>query len=292
MIAASRTRATILVIVLMLVGLPVGAQPAEEHHFDVGDAPSSFMKDGKLDIDAVVDYFENLYRSDSSISVAELVVKRPRNTRRLTMKAWTRGEEKALVVIQSPPREEGVATLRVGDNLWNYFPRIRRTIRIPPSMMQSAWMGSDFTNDDLVRETSYDEDYTYDLVGRSEDPSGWLIRFEAKPEIVGLWNTIELIVSDDGRIPLEAKYYDRKDRLARTMLWSEVKEFDGRRIPARMTLLPRDKNEEWREEHPEKATEMKQGEYPYKTEMIYEDIDFDVNVPESTFSLSRLERKR
>ena len=286
------TRAITLISLLILVALPAAPQAAEEHGFDAGDAPSSFMKDGKLDIDAAVDYFENLYRSDSSISVAELIIKRPRNTRTLTMKAWTRGEEKALVVIQSPPREEGVATLRVGDNLWNYFPRIRRTIRIPPSMMQSAWMGSDFTNDDLVRETSYDEDYTYELVGRSEDPSGWLIRFKAKPDVVGLWNSIELIVSDDGKIPLEAKYYDRKDRLARTMLWSDVKEFDGRRIPARMTLLPRDKNEEWREEHPDKAAEMAKGEYPYKTEMIYEDIDFDVDVPESTFSLSRLERKR
>ena len=288
----SRARAITLLALLMLAGMCAGPQAAEEGDFTVGDAPSDVMKDGKLDIDAVVDYFENLYRSDSSISVAKLTIKRPRNTRSLTMKAWTRGEEKALVVIQSPPREEGVATLRVGDNLWNYFPRIRRTIRIPPSMMQSAWMGSDFTNDDLVRETSYDEDYNYELVGQTEDPAGWLIRFTAKPDVVGLWNSIELIVSRNGKIPLEARYYDRKDRLARTMLWSDVKEFDGRFIPARLTLLPKDKNEEWREEHPEKAAKMEEGEYPYKTVMIYEDIDFDVNVPESTFSLSRLERKR
>lgn len=287
-----RGRAIIVSVVLVLATVPVGPQAAEQPGFDLDRAPSSFVKDGRLDLEAVVQYFEDLYRSDSSISESKLIVTRPRNTRTLEMKAWTRGEEKALVVIQAPPREEGIATLRVGDNLWNYFPRIRRTIRIPPSMMQSAWMGSDFTNDDLVRETSYDEDYTYELVGRTDDPPGWLIRFTAKPDIVGLWNGIELIVSEDGKIPLRARYYDRKDRLARTMIWSEVKEFDGRRLPAHLTLLPKDKNEEWREENPQKASRMGEGEYPYKTEMIYLDIEFDVDVPESTFSLSRLERKR
>ena len=268
-------------------GLTAGEQPPD----DIKSA-KSFIREGKLDLDAAVEYFEDLYRSDSSISVAELTVVRPRNTRTLRMKSWTRGEEKALVVIQSPPREEGTATLKVEKNLWNYFPRIRRTIRIPPSMMQAAWMGSDFTNDDLVRESSYSEDYTYELVGQSKDPEGWLIRFTAKPDVVGLWNSLELIVSQDGTIPLKARYYDRKDRLARVMLWDEVKVFDDRRIPAHMTLVPVDKNKDWDEEYEDKTLPEERTEYPYRTEMMYYDIDFDVNVPESTFSLSRLEQKR
>jgi len=277
---------------VMLLSAAGALGAGENAQFKAGQAPASFIRAGKLDVDAAVDYFEDLYRSDSSISRARLTIKRPRNTRSLTMKAWTSGEEKALVVIQEPPREEGISTLRVGDNLWNYFPRIRRTIRIPPSMMQSSWMGSDFTNDDLVRETSYDEDYNYELVRHTEDPPGWLIRFTAKPDLVGLWNSIELIVSEDGKIPVEARYYDRKDRLARTLVWSEVREFDGRRIPAKLTLLPTDENQEWRQENPEKAAEMGADESPYRTVMEYLEIDFDVNVPESTFSLSRLEQKR
>jgi outer membrane lipoprotein-sorting protein len=235
--------------------------------------PTSFIKDGKVDLDAVVKHFEDLYRSDSSISVAELTVTRPNRERTMTMKSWTRGREKALIVIQAPVREAGTATLKVDDNLWNYLPRIKRTIRIPPSMMLASWMGSDFTNDDLVRESSFTDDYTYELVGRSEEPPGWLVRFEAKPDTVGLWKSLELVVSEDGTIPLVARYYDRKDRLARTMTWDEVREFDGRRIPSHMTLIPED-------------------EEGHKTEMRYHEIDFDVEVPESTFSLSNLEQQR
>ena len=124
-----------------------------------------------------------------------------------------------------------------------------------------------------MRESSLKNDYTYELVGRSEEPAGWLIRFDAKPDMVGLWERFELVLSDDGKIPLAARYYDRKGRHARTLTWDDVKEFDGKRLPARMSLVPHDK----------------EGQ---KTEMVYLDLKFDVDVPDSTFSLSRLEQSR
>ncbi len=234
---------------------------------------NELIRDGKLDIDAAVKHFENLYRADSSIATTVLTITKPRRERSMEMKVWTRGEDKALIVIQSPPRMKGTATLKVDDNLWNYMPRIKRTLRIAPSMMLSPWMGSDFTNDDLVRESSFEEDYTYELVGRSEDPAGWLVRFNARPDLVGLWKRFELVVSEDGTLPLQARYYDRKGRHSRTIHWDEVKVFDGKKIPARMLLVP--ENEEGR-----------------KTEMRYLDIKFNVKVPESTFSLSQLEKTR
>jgi len=241
-----------------LAGSALGQGEATEPNepADANDFPAapSFVKDGKVDVDAVVKYFEDLYRC-------------------LLYTSPTRGEERALIVVQSPAREKGTATLKVEKNLWNYLPRIKRTIRIPPSMMLASWMGSDFTNDDLVKESSYSKDYDYELVGPSEEPKGWRVRFNAKPDIVGLWNRFELIVNEDATIPLEARYYDRKDRLARTLHWSEVKVFDGKRIPSRMTLIPQDKE-------------------GHKTEMIYLDISFDVKVPDATFSLSNLEQKR
>lgn len=235
--------------------------------------PDTFLKDGKLDLNAVVKHFEDLYRSDSSISVVELTVSRPRSTRTMTMNVWTRGRDKALIIIQQPVREAGTATLKVGANLWNYLPRIKLTIRIPPSMMLASWMGTDFTNDDLVRESSFIDDYAYQLVGRSNAPAGWVVRFDARPGLVGLWNRIDLVLSEDGTIPLQARYYDRKNRLARTMRWDDVREFDGRRLPVHMTLVPED-------------------EAGHKTEMRYRTIQFDVDVPESTFSLSNLEKQR
>lgn len=236
-------------------------------------SPEFLKEDDSVDIDAIVKYFEDLYRSDSSIATAELKVVRPRRERTLKMNIKTKGKDKALIVIEEPPREKGTATLKVDKNLWNYLPRIRRTIRIPPSMMLSSWMGSDFTNDDLVRESSFSEDYTYELVGATKDPEGWLIRFTAKEGIVGLWDHFDLILSRDGRIPIRSHWYNRRGELSRIMNWEEVKQFNGRRMPARIILEPTDQE-------------------GHLTEMYYHEIDFDVNVPESTFSLSELEQKR
>jgi outer membrane lipoprotein-sorting protein len=237
--------------------------------------PKSFVKDGKLDIDAAVKHFENMYRSDSSVSTAEIVITKPRRTRTMRMKIWTKGEEKALIVVTAPARQNGTASLRIDKNLWNYDPRIRRTIRIPPSMMMGSWMGSDFTNDDLVKESSYRTDYTYSAAGRSQNPKGWLIKFVAKPNTVGLWKRFEVVLTEDGTLPLLGRYYDRKDRLSRTIRWSEVKEFDGRQLPAKMTLVPADDD--------------KKG---HRTEMVYHEIEFDLDMPDSMFSLSELERTR
>ena len=265
-------------LIVLAFGISVAedaSSPAALPALPEGAEEVSFVKDGVLDIDAAVKYFEDLYRADASISEADLTVTTPRNTRTLSMKMWTQGEEKALILIQGPPREKGTATLKVDKNLWNYMPRIKRTVRIPPSMMLAAWMGSDFTNDDLVRESSYRDDYDYELVGPAEDLDGWQINFQAKPDMVGLWERLELVVTKDGRLPLRAKSYDRKGRLARTIYWDDVKVFDGRRIPARMRLIPEDED--------------KKG---HETEMVYHSLDFGVDIPESTFSLSRLEQKR
>jgi outer membrane lipoprotein-sorting protein len=272
---------------------PAEEQAAEEATSDSADANAGETEDavtesggaagvepvfvdpetGELDLDRLLDWLDDLYRAESSVAEMTLTVNKPRRTRTLTMKCWTLGEEKALIVIEEPAREKGTATLKVDKNLWNYLPRIDRTIRIPPSMMMSSWMGSDFTNDDLVRESSLLDDYEGEVVGRSDDPDGWLINLKAKEGTVGLWDRVEYVVSPDGRLPLLARYYDRKGRLARTMTFSDVREFDGRRIPARLELTPVDKED-------------------HKTVLVYDEIDFGVDLPESMFSLSQLERHR
>lgn len=224
------------------------------------------------DVDALLDRIDDLYRSKSSIARIEISVTSPRTSRTMRLQAWTRGEEDVLVVVEAPAREAGTATLRVGQNLWNWLPRIARTIRVPPSMMLGSWMGTDFTNDDLVKESSLRKDFVARIERRSEDPPGWWLTLEVKPGIVGRWAKIELLVSDE-RLPVEERHFDRKGRLARTMRFDEVKVLGGRRLPAHMTLTPADF----------------EGQ---RTEMRYLDVRFDVRVPDETFSLSRLERNR
>jgi hypothetical protein len=226
------------------------------------------------DPDALLRHLDQLYRSTSSIAHMQIDVTTPRTTRTLRLKAWTRGEDRVLVLIEAPPREAGTATLRVGTNLWNYLPRIARTIRVPPAAMLGSWMGTDFTNDDLVKESSLRNDFTARVDRRSDSPAGWWLTLDARPGVVGRWARIELLVSDE-RLPVEERHFDRRGRLARTLYFDDVKTLGGRRIPAHMTLVPAD---------PES-----QGN---RTEMRYLDAQFDVPVPDDTFSLSRLEQVR
>lgn len=246
-------------VVAVLATLCAGAPP-------VSATPS------KPDVDTILVRLDELYRSKSSIARMEIQVVSPRGTRSMRIKAWTRGEEEALVIIEAPAREAGTATLRVGENLWNYLPRIARTIRVPPSMMLSSWMGTDFTNDDLVKESSLRKDFEARVAKRSETPAGWWLTLTVRPGVVGRWAKIEVLVSDEG-LPIEERHYDRKDRLARTMRFDDVKVLGGRRLPAHMVLEPTDV----------------QGQ---KTEMRYLEATFDGKLPDDIFSLSRLERGR
>ena len=220
----------------------------------------------------LLQHLDDLYRSKSSIARIQIDVTTPRTTRTLRLTAWTRGEDQVLVVIEAPPREKGTATLRVGTNLWNYLPRIARTIRIPPAAMLGSWMGTDFTNDDLVKESSMRKDFNARIDRRSDSPAGWWLSLDVKPDVVGRWARIEVLVSDE-QLPIEERHFDRKGRLARTLRFDDVKLLGGRRIPAHMTLVPADT----------------EGQ---KTEMRYLDAQFDVPVPDDTFSLSRLEQGR
>ncbi|BDG07065.1 outer membrane lipoprotein-sorting protein [Anaeromyxobacter paludicola] len=224
------------------------------------------------DLDALLHHLDDLYRSRSSIGRMELSVTGPRVQRSLRLKAWTIGEDRALVVIEAPPREAGTATLKVGENLWNWLPRIARTIRVPPSMMLGSWMGTDFTNDDLVKESSLRKDFTTRIEARTADPPGWKLVSDVRPGVVGRWQRIETFVSDE-RLPVREVFYDRKGRRARTLTFDDVRALGGRRLPARLTLLP--------EDDPGRRTELR-----------YLELELDVPVAAETFSLSRLERTR
>jgi outer membrane lipoprotein-sorting protein len=224
------------------------------------------------DVDALLDRLDDLYRSKSSIARMEISVTSPRSTRTIRLRTWTRGQDEALIIIEAPAREEGTATLRVGPNLWNYLPRIARTIRVPPSMMLGSWMGTDFTNDDLVKESSLRKDFMSAVDRRSTSPPGWWITLTVRPGVVGRWARIEILVADDN-LPVQERHFDRKGRLARTMVFDEIKTIGGRRLPVHLILTPTDL----------------EGQ---RTEMRYLEIQFDPPIPDDTFSLSRLERGR
>lgn len=215
---------------------------------------------------------DELYRSTSATGKMELFSKTETQSRHLKMHFWAKGQDKTLIVINEPARESGISTLKVGTNIWNYLPKISRTIRIPPSMMMSSWMGTDLSNDDLVKDTLYESDFDVLAGVESKDPEGWLYVMNVKPGIVGRWQKIDWVVRKSDLLPLQAKYFDRKGRLARIIRFSEIKELGGKTIPTSFKVVPVD-------------------EPGHETEIRYLEISFGVPIEDSKFSLSELERK-
>jgi outer membrane lipoprotein-sorting protein len=176
-------------------------------------------------------------------SEISMTIVKPGWSRTVTMKSWALEPDYALVYIESPASDKGNVTLKRKNEVWNWLPSIQRVIKIPPSMMLQSWMGSDFTNDDLVRESSIIEDYTHTLVG-SEKFGGvecWKIQLIPKPEAGVVWGKLLLWISKDRYLEMKTEYYDEDSALVKSFIGSDVKDFDGRYLPSHWEMIPVDK---------------------------------------------------
>jgi outer membrane lipoprotein-sorting protein len=189
-------------------------------------------------LDEVITHLDRLYRHDSSNALMTMTVVRERGTRELTLESWSQGKDDALIVIRAPAREAGTATLRTKDGLWNYAPRADRLIRIPTGLLADAWMGSHFTNDDLIRDTSYDDDYVSDLAWTTRDGTRHLqVTMTPKPDAPVVYTRVVFLLTTNDWTPVLTEYFDGA-RLMRTMRFEDVRTISGRRIPMRMVLQP------------------------------------------------------
>ncbi|MFQ6109248.1 MAG: outer membrane lipoprotein-sorting protein [Candidatus Aminicenantales bacterium] len=226
------------------------------------------------DVEEIVRQIDELYRSRSSYAELEMQIITPHWERTLRMKAWTEGMKKTFIRILSPPKERGVATLRVGSEMWNYLPKTNKVMKIPPSMMMSSWMGSDFTNDDLVREFTFLDDYDYELVSPENAEEGLLyIQFIPKEGLPIVWGKVVIAVRSQDFIPVWEAYYDEKGKMMRMMHFKEMKTFDGRTIPSVMELVPKHKE-------------------GHRTIIRYIHVKFDEVLSPEIFSLRNLRSRR
>lgn len=224
----------------------------------------------EVDPKALSKELDELYRSKASEGKLTMKVRTPDYQRDMTMKIWSRGMDDTLVIISAPRKDAGTASLKRGSEMWNYLPKIKKTIRIPPSMMMGSWMGSDFTNDDLVRESSWEEDFDVSL--EPSPPAGQVcLRYSPKPTAVITWSRVVTCFDAASRLPLTSDYYDEKDRKARRMTFSDVRVLGGRTLPCRMTMVPL----------------TKEG---HETTVIYDEMTFDGDVPDHLFTLTNLRR--
>ena len=220
---------------------------------------------------------DDLLRGESSQGRMTMRIKTARWEREITMSTWSKGSEKTLIRIEAPAKEKGIATLKVENDIWNYLPKVDRTIKVPASMMAGSWMGSHFSNDDLVREYRFTEDFTCEFIDPPAAAEGhaaedhWVIRCVPNPDAPIVWGKVVIQVRRSDELVDEVTYFDERDRLVRTAVYSDITDLDGRKMPTRIRILPADEPDEY-------------------TEIVYEELSFDIEIDDRTFTLQALRR--
>lgn len=230
---------------------------------------------------AIAEKVEDVFRGNNSYLEAAMTVVSPRlpTPRQVEFRAWDdRPRKRSFIRILAPPKDAGMAFLKLHPNLWNFVPRVERTIRIPPSMMLQSWMGSDFTNDDLVRESSQLDDYDHVLLGVDPDPESeeseraWVIEYRPHEDAPVVWGKIVTWVDTERYAPLRQDFYDEGGEKLRVLRFSDIREVQGRHYPHRWSLVPLDKE-------------------GHETLIEIEEIRFDEDFDERIFSKRNLTRR-
>ncbi len=221
----------------------------------------------------ILDFLDDLYRADSSHGKMTMKVVTSNWTRELTLDQWTKGKKMSLVRILAPQKEKGSATLRADLDVWNYLPKVDRVVKISSSMMSGSWMGSHYTNDDLVKQSRFADDFTYDVSfhGKRDGQDVVELTMKPKPDAAVVWGKIVASCRTADLMPVKIDYYDEDQKLARSMTFTDYRKVGGRLLPAVNRMTPMDKP----------------GEY---TEMTYHEFEFNQPVEESFFSLRNLQK--
>lgn len=266
-----------LSIGILVCGVTLAIEPAvyAAQAMAPADVPACPSGAEKPDVAALVKRTEQILKGNSSIGTITMAIKTTAWSRKLTLKIWARGKDYALVrVLEGGPRETGMMTLKREKQLWNWLPQAGRVIKLPSGMMGDSWMGSDFTNDDLVKGSSLTDDYDSSVTGISKQDGheAWQIVLIPKPNAVVVWGKIDMRVDRQTCLPLDQVFYDEDGKQVRRMLFSDFRQIGWRMFPAKFTVAPKEEGRE--------------------TSLTYDDIEFDVGVPDETFSIERLRQGR
>ncbi|TNE88091.1 MAG: outer membrane lipoprotein-sorting protein [Deltaproteobacteria bacterium] len=214
---------------------------------------------------------DDAQRGESSHAVMVMGVKTKRYERSMRMEAWSLGTEKSLIRILEPAKDAGITTLKVEDNLWNYLPKVDRTMKVPAGMMSGSWMGSHFSNDDLVRESRLSDDFSCEFTAKPEGGAGnYVIACTPREDAAVVWGKLVATVRAD-KVPVSIEYFDEDGEKVRTMTYSDVQEIAGRLTPMTMELVPHDK----------------EGEF---TRISFETLEIDVPLEDKLFTLQALKQ--
>jgi len=206
-------------------------------------------------------------RGNSSRAEMSMTIVRTGWQRTVKMKTWSKGNDYFMILITYPENEKGQVFMKRGKEMWNWIPKIERMVKIPSSMMMQSWMGSDFTNDDLVQQSSIVKDYNHKLLGSEKvrEEECWKIELTPKPDATVVWGKIIIWITKSGYDVWKTQYFDEDFELVSTENASNIKKMGDRSIPTRMEIIPADKPNQ-------------------KTILEIISIEFNINISESFFT--------
>ena len=210
-------------------------------------------------------------KGKTSASAITIQTIRPTWTREMTVKTWTKGNDYVVILVTAPAKEKGVVFLKRGKEVWNWIPTIERNIKMPPSMMSQSWMGTDFTNDDLVKEASILEDYEHTLLRDTIVDGRNCFKINLIPKLTAavVWGRIVMCIDKKDYLMLHVDYFDEDGELVNTMHTSDIRMLGGRLLPARMEMVPSDKP-------------------GHKTILVYQSLTFDQPLDDSFFTVQNM----
>ncbi len=218
---------------------------------------------------------EKFNGESSGYSTMSMTIVRPSWQRTISFKNWNKGTGLSLTLITAPDRDKGQTFLKRENEMWIWSPTISRLTKLPPSMMSQGWMGSDYTNDDILRESSVVNDYTHEIIGEEEVEGRvcYKIKLTAKEEAAVIWGHQVRWIDKKDMLFLKSELYDEDDYLIRTELAFDIKVMDGRTIPTRIEIIPAE-------------------EEGYKTVIIFETVEFNRPIDDGFFSQQNMKRVR
>jgi outer membrane lipoprotein-sorting protein len=227
-----------------------------------------------LDAEALVLDSFNYMRGKASVATVEMVIHRPDWERRMTIKAWTKGEKESLFFITAPPKDNGNGTLKKGREMWIFNPKVNRVIKLPPSMMSQAWMGSDFSNNDIAKSDSLIYDYRHQLIKTATDSGKKVYYIESlpKPDAPVVWGMLKLKIRED-LILLSETFYDEDLKPVKIMTTLEIKPLGGKLYPKIWKMQKADTENEY-------------------TLLHYKALSFKPSLPNRLFSIPNLKNPR
>lgn len=234
-----RTKTLIILVVLCAASLVAFLATAEDVKPPAPDSPQF--------VPYVLDRIDDMYRGKSSQGTMEMKIKTKHWTRSLKMESWAMGKDYSLVRILEPKKERGTATLKAEKNLFIYLNKTGRTIKITSGMMGGSWMGSHFTNNDLVRHNRLADQYVTKLTfkGKKDGQDVYTFTLKAKKDAAVVWEKIEITVRQSDLLAVSQRFYDEEGKLKRVSTFSDYRELGGKKIPCIMEMKPMDKRGEY-----------------------------------------------